>query len=269
VGDVLLTGAAGGVARMIRPLLLRRYGRLVLSDRAAPQDVADGEAFRAADLRDASQVAAMLQGIDRVIHLGGQSVEADWETVRQANIDGLQTFFEGCRAARVSRVVFASSVHVVGFYGRNRRIGVQDPVRPDGLYGVSKAFGEAMAALYADKHGLQCLSIRIGNVHPRPLDRRRLSIWLHPEDLVQLCAIGLEHPAIHNQVVFGMSGNARAWWDNAPAYALGYRPAHDAEDHAEYALAHDAPADPVGDLFQGGTFCSDGFDGDTERSLWA
>lgn len=269
MGEVLLTGAAGGVARMIRPLLLNRYKRLVLSDRTAPQDLAPGETFRAAELGNAVQVAQMLEGIDRVIHLGGQSVEADWETVRQANIDGLQTFFEGCRAAQVSRVVFASSVHVVGFYGRHRRIGVNDPVRPDGLYGVSKALGEAMAALYADKHGLRCLSIRIGNVNPRPVDRRRLSIWLHPEDLVQLCAIGLEHPDIHNQIVFGMSGNSRAWWDNAPAYALGYRPAHDAEDHAEAALAAAPPADPVGDLFQGGTFCSDGFDGEAERSLWA
>ena len=96
--------------------------------------------------------------------------------------------------------------------------------RPDSRYGVSKVFGEAVGALYADKHGLGVTCLRIGNFGDKPLDHRRLSIWLKPEDLVQLCRIGLDHPDIHFEIFYGASYNERAWWDNHRAYELGYRP---------------------------------------------
>ena len=127
--------------------------------------------------------------------------------------------------------MFASSNHVVGFYPRQRRIGVDAPVRPDSRYGVSKAFGEALAALYAYKHGLRVTCLRIGNVGDVPADRRRLSIWLAPQDLVQLIRIGLEHPDIRYEIFYGASDNARGWWDNSAAFRLGYRPQGRAEDH--------------------------------------
>lgn len=267
---VMLTGADGQVGRMLRPLLLKRYGSLVLSDRAPVEELAEGESFRQADLGDPAAMRAACEGVDGIIHLGGQSVEDDWETVDAANVNGLMTLFESARAAGVPRMVFASSNHAIGMYARNRRIGVGEKVRPDTFYGLSKAFGEAACALYADKHGLRCLSIRIGNVAPRPADRRRLSIWIHPEDLMQLCVIGLEHPDLHNEIVYGASDNARSFWDNATAYRLGYRPAHRAEDHAEYALAEQEKLaeNPLGERLQGGNFGSEGFDGDVERTIW-
>ena len=83
-------------------------------------------------------------------------------------------------------MVFASSNHAVGFYPRHHRIGTDVTPRPDSRYGVSKVFGEAVGALYADKHGLKVTCLRIGNFGETPLDHRRLSIWLKPEDLVSL-----------------------------------------------------------------------------------
>jgi uronate dehydrogenase len=164
-------------------------------------------------------------------------------------------------------VIFASSNHAVGFYPRHHRIGTDVTARPDSRYGVSKVFGEAMGALYADKHGLKVTCLRIGNFGEAPLDHRRLSIWLKPEDLVQLCRIGLEHPDIHFEVLYGASYNERAWWDNHRAYELGYRPTGRGEDHREHAMAEQAKLkpDPVGDFYQGGTFCSMEFDGDKSR----
>ena len=268
---ILLTGAAGRVAGMLRPLLRERYGRVILSDRVEPSDIAQAETFRPADLTDAGAVAAACEGATAVIHLGGQSVEADWPTVSAVNVRGLMNVFEGARKAGAGRMIFASSNHAVGMYSRHRRIGVADPVRPDTHYGLSKAFGEAAASLYADKHGMRCLSIRIGNVDFKPIDLRRLSIWIHPEDLFQLCVIGIEHPDLHNEIVYGASDNARTFWDNAPAFRLGYRPKHRAEDHREAALKAQGkiPDDPIGDRLQGGTFCSEGFDGDFDRTLWS
>jgi uronate dehydrogenase len=265
--EILVTGAAGQVATMIRPYLRARFGRLVLTDRVAPA-LAEGETFRPADLNDGAALRDVLGGVTGIVHLGGQATEAEWDSVHASNISGLATLFDAAHAAGVQRVVFASSVHVVGFHPRHARIGTEAAIRPDSRYGVSKAFGEALTTLYADKHGMQTLSIRVGNVNPRPIDRRRLSIWVHPEDLAQLCILGLTHPDISGQVVYGVSDNARGWWDNREAFRLGYRPAHAAEDHAAAILARDEIPDPVGDLFQGGSFCSDGFDGDVERALW-
>lgn len=271
MAKIVMTGAAGGVAQMVRPLLRERY-TMVLSDRTpAPGDLAAGESWVTADITDAAAMAELMAGTDGLIHLGGQSVEADWETVHAPNIAGLYTTFEACRQAGVDRLIFASSNHAVGFYPRNRLIGVDDAVRPDGYYGLSKAFGEAMGSLYADKFNMKVMSIRIGNIAYKPADRRRLAIWMHPEDLVQMFAIGLEHPDIHHNIVYGASNNERAWWDNSAAYALGYKPAHSAEDHLDYALAEQAklPVDPIGDLLQGGMFTSDGFEGDMDRILKA
>lgn len=265
---ILLTGAKGGVATMVRPYLRGLAGELVLSDREAIDDLEAGERFVQADLTDMDTIEAACQGVDGIIHLGGFSTEAPWEVIHAANIVGCWNLFEAARRQGVGRVVFASSNHAVGFYRRRARIGVDEPVRPDSRYGISKAFGEATGAFFADKHGLRVLSIRIGNVGLVPLDRRRLSIWVHPEDLAQLFRIGLEHPELHHAIVYGESLNERSWWDNRAAYALGYEPAHRAEDHREAALAaqEKLPPDPVGDLFQGGTFCSAEFAGDLERT---
>ena len=264
---VLLTGAAGDVGTRLRPLLAAAYGHIRLSDRVEPAaPLTPGETFVAADLSDPAQVRRIVENIDAIVHLGGFSVEGPWETILQANIVGTHALYEAAREAGVGRIVFASSNHAVGFYPREHRIDHRAPVRPDTRYGVSKAFGEALGALYADKHGLRVLNIRIGNVADAPIDRRRLSIWISPADLMQLIRIGIEHPELRYEIVYGASDNAQAWWDNRRAHALGYRPASRAEDFAAQVLAVAEPADPVGDRFQGGTYCTQEFDHDPERA---
>ena len=132
---------------------------------------------------------------------------------------------------------------------------------------LRKAFGEAVGALYADKHGLKVTCLRIGNFGDKPLDHRRLSIWLKPEDMVQLCRIGLEHPDIHFEILYGASDNERSWWDNHRAYELGYRPTGKSEDFREHAMAEQAKLKPdaIGDFYQGGAFCGMEFSGDRSR----
>ena len=258
---VLLTGASGDVGTRLRPLLLQAYGMLRLSDIAEPRmPLAPGETFMRADLADPAQVAGIVGDIDAIVHLGGFSVEGPWETILQANIVGLHALYEAALRAGVKRIVFASSNHAVGFYRRDRPIDHAVPPRPDTRYGVSKAFGEALGALYADKHGLRVLNLRIGNVADAPIDRRRLSIWITPSDLMQLVRIGIEHPALRYEIVYGMSDNARAWWDNRRAHELGYRPTGRAEDHAATVLGREERPDPIGDRFQGGSYCSQEFD---------
>jgi uronate dehydrogenase len=263
----LITGAAGGIGTRLRRLLKGVYPVLRLSDRVRPADLAADEEFVAADLTEPAAVDRAVAGMQGIIHLGGVSVERPWDEILPANIVGIYNLFEAARKAGVERVVFASSNHILGFYPRHRRLGTAVIPRPDSRYGVSKVFGEALGALYADKYGLRVLTIRIGNVNDKPIDVRRLSIWILPEDLVQLIRIGLEHPDLHYEVVYGVSDNVRGWWDNETAYRLGYRPTGQSERWSTDALAAQAklPPDPVGDRLQGGTFCSLEYAGDPDR----
>jgi uronate dehydrogenase len=261
---VLLTGAAGGIGTRLRKLLPEHFPSLRLSDLKQPEALAAAEDFVAADLSDLAQCERICDGIDGIIHLGGQSLEAPWETILNANIIGTYNLFEAARRKGVGRVVFASTNHVIGFYPRSRRIGTEAMLLPDSRYGVSKAFGESIGALYAMKFGLRVLCLRIGNVADAPGNRRLMSIWLSPEDLVQLIRIGLEHPDLRYEVFYGVSGNDRGWWDNAAAFRFGYRPSGNSESMRDAALAgeRDAKPDPVGDHVQGGWFAAQEFEGD-------
>jgi uronate dehydrogenase len=265
---VLVTGAAGGIGTRLRSLLKGVYPNLRLSDIKPPADLGPGETFVKSDLAVMAEVEKAVEGVQGIVHLGGHSIEGPWDTILQSNIVGCYNLFEAARRSGVKRIVFASSNHAIGFYPRQRRIGTDDPVRPDSRYGVSKAFGEALGALYAYKHGLRVTSIRIGNFGDRPADKRRLSIWISPEDLVQLIRIGLEHPDIRCEIFYGASDNARSWWDNSAAFRFGYRPQGRAEDHRDKALAAESKlaCDPIGEWYQGGPYCSDEFEGGVERA---
>jgi uronate dehydrogenase len=260
---ILITGAAGDVGSRLTALLRDVY-QLRLSDIRPPGAVPGNAEFIPADLTDLAAVGRAVAGMDGIVHLGGFSVEGPWDAILQANIIGCHNLFEAAHQAGVRRVVFASSNHAVGFYPRRRKIGTDVPVRPDSRYGVSKAFGEALGALYAYKHGMRVTCLRIGNVADAPVDRRRLAIWLRPEDLAQLVRIGLDHPDIRYEIFYGASDNERAWWDNANAYRYGYRPQFRSEDFRDDALAAQAtlPADAVGDWYQGGAFCGAEYDGE-------
>lgn len=255
--NILLTGAAGDVGRRITPMLKAAYPGLVLSDIKTPADT-HGLKFVKADISNFAETAAAVAGIDGIVHLGGYSVEGPWESILNANIVGCYNLFETARVAGVKRVIFASSNHAVGFYPRTNTIPHDVTVLPDSRYGVSKAFGEALGAMYAMKHGMGVTCLRIGNVNETPLDMRRMAIMLHPEDLVQLIRIGLDHPDIVFEVLYGASANTRAWWDNSRAKALGYKPKHDSEGQLAAAKTGQAaiPAEPIGDFYQGGTFAS-------------
>lgn len=253
---VLLTGAAGGIGTHLRKLLPPIYPELVLSDIREPKNLQPGERFIQADIAKAEEIEGACQGVEGIIHLGGRSGEADWNTILQANIVGCHNLFEAARKAGTKRVVFASSNHAVGFYPRATKIGTSVVARPDSRYGLSKHFGEGLGALYAYKHGIGVTSLRIGNVNEKPLDKRRLAIMITPRDLVKLIRIGLERPGLVYEVMYGVSNNTRSWYDNSHAESLGYAPEDNSEAWAAEVLAREPRvADDASEFYQGGTFC--------------
>src|SRR5438045_5181212 len=210
---------------------------------------------------DMAAVERMVAGVDGLVHLGGVSGENSWENILHGNIIGLYNVFEAARRAGVQRIVFATSNHAVGFYPREQKIDHRVVPRPDSRYGVSKAFGEALASLYSDKHGIGVLCTRIGNFGEKPIDKRRLWIWISPRDYTQLVRIGLEHPDIRYEIVYGVSNNRRSWYDISNAARLGYRPQDDSEPSAAEILALEAgqPKDPIAERYEGCTLPADDY----------
>jgi uronate dehydrogenase len=251
---LLITGAAGDIGTHLRRELAGAYS-LRLSDIRAIDKLADGESFELGDVASMSDMLRITQGVDAILHLGGVSSEAHWEAILQANLIGCYNVFEAAYRNGVKRVLFATSNHAVGFYRRDEIIDHRVYPRPDSRYGLSKVFGEQVGSLYADKYGLEVFCMRIGNVNPRPVDKRRLAIWISPRDLAQLVRIGVDHPAIKFEVVYGVSNNRRSWYDNSNAERLGYRPADDSEPYAAEILSrHVDDPDPRVEQYQGGTF---------------
>ena len=98
---VVMTGAAGGVATLIRPCLRKTVSELILSDLDEIEDLQAGERSIPADLTDLSSMTELLKGADGLIHLGGQSVEGTWDQVLNANIIGLHNTYEAARSWRL------------------------------------------------------------------------------------------------------------------------------------------------------------------------
>ncbi|HEX5932979.1 MAG TPA: NAD(P)-dependent oxidoreductase [Pseudorhizobium sp.] len=255
---ILNIGAAGEVGTGLRRELAGHFDFRYLDLRR--DGFSDRDDFVQGSISDFDLLRRAMEGVDGVLHLAGCTTDADIDQQIEGNIKGAYNVFEAARLVGVKRVVFASSHHVVGYYPRNRRIGSEVLLRPDSRYGLTKAFGEQVGALYADKYGLEVLCIRIGRANERSEDRRRMSLWVSWRDLAQLVRIGFEHPELHYAVVYGVSGNDRTFFDNSAAFKLGYQPQDNSEAHAEEVMAQ-PPEDPglVGTHAIGGHFSNNEF----------
>jgi len=255
-GRLLLTGAAGNLGQELRPRLKAYCDTLRLSHRRDIGPAAEGEEIVIASLENAEEMLNLLDGVDAVIHMGGVSTEQPWEPILAGNIVGMVNLYEAARKQGVKRVIFASSNHVTGFYRQDEVIDTRMPPKPDGFYGLSKAFGEDLAQLYWDRWGIETVSLRIGSSYAYPKDRRMLSTWLSFDDLERAIVAGLTAPIVGHTIVYGVSDNQSRWWDNRHAQHLGFRP-QDSSDQFRAEVEARQPVidrhDPVA-LYQGGGF---------------
>lgn len=229
---ILLTGAAGVLGKVVRAGLGSSYELVRCTDIVEMDSPNTWEETIVADLGDLAAVRDLTLGIDAVVHLGGETSDTTWERLHNANIAGTANLFGTASANGVKRIVFASSNHVVGFHPNSVRIDNSTTVRPDTVYGASKAFGEAIAHVYAAKTDMKVLCIRIGTCRERPHDVRSLSTWLSYGDLIRLVKVGLTADYEY-ETVYGVSANTRSLWDDPIASRLGYQPVDDAEMYAD------------------------------------
>lgn len=245
-----MTGANGLIGRVLRRELADRYEFRLMSRSAID------EPAHVADIADLEAIEPAFEGADAVVHLAAASaVDSEWDDVLEANMVGAYNVFEAARRQGVGQVVYASTSHVVGMYEREAVPGIYElddqrsfdtdvALRPDSLYGVSKCFGELIGRLYAERHGLRVICLRIGMIvddeplRP-PADRQALdvesdeitgwlrtrAIWLSQRDCAHLFDRALAADEVAWAVVYGTSDNPRQMWDLSGARRLlGYRP---------------------------------------------
>ncbi|CAM5658815.1 NAD(P)-dependent oxidoreductase OS=Streptomyces alboniger OX=132473 GN=CP975_07995 PE=4 SV=1 [Streptomyces alboniger] len=259
---VLLTGAAGGLGTLMRNLLPAFDYELRLLD-VRPIE-GDPDAVTA-DFADKDAMREAVRGVDAIIHLAGISLEAPFEKILSANIEGTYNRRRG--RPRGGRE--AHRLRLLQPRGRfhpapPRATTPSSRSTPRAARTPSTACPSRSArtspSCYWDKHGIETVSVRIGACYPegRPAVRM-LSVWMSPADGACLFHAALTAENVGHTVVYGSSANTRLWWDLSTARALGYAPQDDSEPYAEKLIAEQGELDPenTGHAYLGGHFVSD------------
>ncbi len=218
---ILITGASGAVGTVLVKGLRDRYS-LRGFDRV-PMDELDDMVV--GELTDFGAVARATQDMEAVVHLAGNPLgSAPWEEILNSNIIGTYNLFEATRQSSVRRVVFASRAGLLAPYPEEITRTIDMPPRPESYYSISKVFGENLGYMYASQFGLECVSVRIGNVRA---DRPQAE---HPHhlshaDLVRVFERAVIQPEIEYEVVFGVSGGDWPLYDlEHGRRVIGYEP---------------------------------------------
>ena len=257
---LLITGAAGGLGQALRPRLAHLAENIRVSDMVEIDAPGPKEEVVQCDLADARAVRDLVAGCDGIVHFGGRSIEDTWEVIRASNIDGMVNLYEAARKTSKPRIVYASSNHAIGYYPQTERLDADAPTRPDGFYGVSKVFGEALASMYHDKFGIETACVRIGSCLEEPRDHRMLATWMSFGDFARLIERVFAVKVLGCPIIYGASANDAGWWDNRKVADLGWEPLDNSEvfrAKLDATVEKPGPDDPRV-LFQGGTFAGDG-----------
>jgi uronate dehydrogenase len=265
---ILITGAAGRLGTELRRGLAPLAKRLRLSDVTEIQNLQPNEDATLCDLADESAILTLAQGVDAIVHFGGVPMERSWDSILNANIRGSYHIYEGARKAGVKRIIYASSVHAIGYHDLESQIDANAPHRPDGLYGLSKCFVEDLGRLYWDKFGIETAALRIFSSFPEPQDRRMLWSYLSFDDCIRLVTAALTAPRIGFTVSFGLSDNTVKTVDNRLAAHLGYQAKDSAEPFRAAVEARTDAPDPKAPAVRhlGGWFVDLGHPDDKDKT---
>jgi UDP-glucose 4-epimerase len=168
----LVTGGCGFIGVNLIPRLIEQGARVRVLDNLSlgrREDVEPlGADLHVGDIRDASAVAKACKGVDVVVHLAAHTrvVESlsDPELNFEINAAGTLNVLQACRAAGISKMIFASTGGAI--------LGEQEPPvhegmvpRPISPYGASKLAGEAYCSAYTGAYGMKTAALRFSNVY--------------------------------------------------------------------------------------------------------
>ncbi|WP_183597372.1 NAD-dependent epimerase/dehydratase family protein [Paenibacillus phyllosphaerae] len=251
---LLITGAAGVIGGAVTAGL-RTLERYDITAADVRPDEARGIA--SLDVTDAQRMEELTTGVDTVLHFAWAKDQDDFlGKVLPINVTGAYHLYEAARRNGVKRIIFASSNHATGFYKVGEKIEATDPYRPDSFYGLSKCYIELLGQLYADKHGISSINIRIGNFpgDDRPHSDRAAHIWISARDMVQLAERCIEADEnIPFLCLYGTSANTDNYYDIGYLKELiGYDPQDDAARLMDEAERRHQPIKHDETAYQGG-----------------
>ena len=235
---ILITGPGGRVGKELVPLLREHFALRLLD--AAPLKwiplVGDDE-FVQADICDFAAIRQACDGVKAMIHLAAISDEDDFHTkLLPVNLAGVYNAFEAARQAGLKKVIFTSTGQTILYYPKGEVVTPDMPARPWTVYACTKLFGEALARLYSDRHGMSMIVIRLcwfqayDSEQLRQLPDKHHE-WCSPRDLTQLL-VKCVRSEVSFGVFFGISNNTGRCWDIRNAQqALGYEPQDNAAVH--------------------------------------
>jgi uronate dehydrogenase len=257
---ILITGAAGSLGSHLRAGLTHLADRIRLADINDMGEAAPHEEIVICNLADKAAALELTRGCDAILHFAGHPREQTFEEIVADTLPAAYHIYEGARRHGCKRVVYASSIHAVGFHPIEDVPDSRVPHRPDTFYGLTKTFVEDLASLYWDKFGLETVALRICSCFPEPQDRRMLWSWLSFADCVRLAEAALTAPRVGFSVIYGTSDNARRAVSNAHASHIGFRPRDSADGYAAAVIARTDRPDPaaVGTRVVGGHFAATG-----------
>ncbi|MEL6485304.1 MAG: NAD(P)-dependent oxidoreductase, partial [Bacteroidota bacterium] len=209
---LLITGGFGKIARYFIQSHHNRY-QIIAADIVVKEGVFNNTVqVEQADLRDAARCLELCEDVDTVIHFAGMvDPVSESDEILEVNIKTTQNIFKAAVAQNCRRFIFASSAQTIESYPTDIQIHKDMLVKPKNLYGVSKCFGEALAAYYANNKAISAISLRVG-AYEFPddfteMNARDLSAYLHPDDFNQLLIGCIETEDIKHGVLNAISNN--------------------------------------------------------------
>jgi nucleoside-diphosphate-sugar epimerase len=185
---VVVTGGSGLAGRYVVEDLVQHSYDVTSVDRVPPQ--VKLAPYRLIDMEDFGQVCACLAGADAVIHLAAipRPTFHPNNVVFRTNMMAFYNALEAAATLGINRVVFASSVSVLGFPFFYRPlapvyapIDEAHPALPQDSYALSKRLGEEMAEAFTRRCELTVISLRLPWIHtPETFKEQIVPLWDDP-----------------------------------------------------------------------------------------
>ncbi len=231
---ILITGGFGKIAKHFVKNFSHKYIITVADIKTDNNSFSDDVKIEEADLMDYSVCLKLCKEIDIVIHLAGiVDPISESDEILDINIKTTQNIFKAAVKAKCKKLIFASSAQTIESYPTDIQVHKNMFVKPKNIYGVSKCFGEALAAYHAYNNGISAINLRIG-AYEFPVDftemnARDLSAFLHPDDFNQLLIGCIEAENIQYEIFNAISNNRYKRLDITNAKTkVGYQPKADA-----------------------------------------
>lgn len=253
---ILLTGAAGSLGSRLRSGLAHLTTHIRLVDRVPMAPAGPGEEVLQGDLSDMDFTRQASRDCDVILHFAGTPRELTFPEIISDTLPAAYNIYESARLNGIRRVVYASSIHAVGYYPVEEVPDTEVMHRPDSIYGLTKCFVEDLGRLYWDKFAIESVCLRICSCFPQPADRRMLWSWLSFDDCVRLTEASLTAPRVGHSIIYGTSKNAERGVSNARASHIGFVPRDSADPFRAAVMAEKPRPDPQANMtrFVGGWF---------------